>query len=209
MIDARLLAFIGVAALLTITPGADTLLVVRNSLARGRAGGLFTTLGICSGLFVHAIVSALGVSAVIVHSATAFETLKVLGAGVLFVLGVQSLRGALSPTRPVEATTAAREAPVRRSYVEGLLTNVLNPKVAIFYLAVLPQFVTAEDPVLARSLLLAGIHAGQGLVWLSLVAVLMGRSRGLMRSLGVQRMLQGLAGAALIGLGARLALAKR
>ena len=109
----------------------------------------------------------------------------------------------------VEATTVARAAPVRRSYVEGLLTNVLNPKVAIFYLAMLPQFVTAEHPVLARSLLLAGIHAGQGLVWLSLVAVLMGRSRGLMRSLRVQRTLQGLAGAALIGLGARLALAKR
>ncbi len=150
MIDARLLAFAGVAALLTITPGADTLLVVRNSMARGRAGGLLTTLGICSGLFVHAILSALGVSAVIVHSATAFETLKILGAAVLFVLGVQSLRGALSPTRPVEATTVASAAPVSRGYVEGLLTNVLNPKVAIFYLAVLPQFVTAEDPVLAR-----------------------------------------------------------
>ncbi len=209
MIDARLLAFAGVAALLTITPGADTLLVVRNSMARGRAGGLLTTLGICSGLFVHAILSALGVSAVIVHSATAFETLKILGAAVLFVLGVQSLRGALSPTRPVEATTVASAAPVSRGYVEGLLTNVLNPKVAIFYLAVLPQFVTAEDPVLARSLLLAGIHAGQGLVWLSLVAALVGRTRGLMRSRGAQRALQALAGVALIGFGARLALAKR
>src|SRR5262249_11222412 len=92
MVDARLAAFVGVAALLTIIPGADTRLVVRNSLAGGRAGGLLTTLGICSGLFVHAMLSAVGVSAVVAHSATAFETLKILGAGVLFVLGAQSLR---------------------------------------------------------------------------------------------------------------------
>src|SRR5262249_10976877 len=196
-----LAAFVGVAALLTIIPGADTLLVVRNSLARGRAGGLLTTLGICSGLFVHAMLSAVGVSAVGAHSAPGFQVLESLGSGVLFVLGAHSLYGALIPQR--QADTPAR-APAARGYVEGLLTNVLNPKVAIFYLAVLPQFVSAADPVLARSLLLAGIHAGLGLAWLSLIAILTGRTRSILTSAGARRMLQGVAGAARVGVGARL-----
>ena len=93
MIDAQLVTFIFVAAALTLTPGADTMLVVRNVLRGGRRDGVVTTVGICSGLFVHATLSALGVSMLLLHSATAFHMVKLAGAGYLVWLGLQSVIG--------------------------------------------------------------------------------------------------------------------
>ena len=95
MIDAQLVTFIFVAAALTLTPGADTMLVVRNVLRGGRRDGVVTTVGICSGLFVHATLSALGVSMLLLHSATAFHMVKLAGAGYLVWLGLQSVIGAV------------------------------------------------------------------------------------------------------------------
>src|SRR5262245_42058822 len=95
MIDSQVIAFTAIAAILTITPGADTMLVVRNVLRGGRRDGVITTLGICLGLFVHATLSAVGVSMILMHSATAFHTMKLAGACYLVWLGVQSLSGAV------------------------------------------------------------------------------------------------------------------
>lgn len=91
MIDPQIVAFAAIAALLTITPGADTMLVIRNVMARGQRAGLLTVVGVCCGLFIHAALSALGLSLVLVRSATAFEVVKMIGAGYLIWLGVQSL----------------------------------------------------------------------------------------------------------------------
>jgi len=213
--DSHLWAFVLVATLLAVTPGADTLLVVRNVLTRGRPAGLATIAGIAAGCLVHAILSAVGVALVLVRSAEAFAVLKWCGAVYLFVLGAQSLARWLRVDAPRPGSREhapagrARAARRLRSFLEGLLTNVLNPKVGIFYLAFLPQFIAAGDPALTRSLLLAGLHIGIGVVWLSTLAVGVGRIRPLVESRLWRARLEGLSGAVLIGLGIRLAAERR
>ena len=212
MTAASLVTYTAVAAVLTVTPGADTMLVIRNVIARGRRAGMITTLGICSGLFVHATLSALGLSLILARSAEAFTIVKLAGAVYLAWLGAQSLRRA-ARTAPANATPPrvgdARESDPARSWREGFLTNVLNPKVAVFYLAFLPQFVAPGDPLLATFLLLAAIHAVLGLVWLSGLAALLAGARGWFTRAAARRALEGVSGAVLVGLGARLALARR
>ena len=211
--DSQLWAFVGVATLLAVTPGADTLLVVRNVLGRGRAAGLATTAGIAAGCFVHAGLSAVGVSLILVRSAEAFHALKWGGAAYLVILGVQSIRrwwraDAGLPPRP-GAATGRTGAPELRSLLEGLLTNVLNPKVGLFYLAFLPQFIRPGDPVLGRSLFLGGLHVGIGVVWLSLLSCSLVRIRPLVESHLWRARLEGASGALLIALGLRLAAERR
>jgi RhtB (resistance to homoserine/threonine) family protein len=207
MIDARVLAFTGIAALITITPGSDTMLVLRSALVRGRRAGLLTVLGICAGLFIHATLSALGLSVVLVRSARAFEIVKLAGAAYLVFLGLQSVRSA------ARAGSVAERLPevvgARRAFVEGLLNNVLNPKVAIFYLAFLPQFIGPSDPVLAKSILLAAIHFTEGVIWLSLLTVFVARLRGVLANPRVHRALESVTGLVLIGFGVKLATARR
>jgi threonine/homoserine/homoserine lactone efflux protein len=214
-VDPQLWAFVLVATLLAVTPGADTLLVVRNVLTRGRRAGLATTAGIAAGCLVHATLSAVGVSLILVRSAEAFAALKWGGAAYLVVLGAQSVRRWLRP--PVaapghqDAGSGGRPRRARRlrSFLEGLLTNVLNPKVGIFYLAFLPQFIAPGDPPLTRSLLLAGLHIGIGVAWLSALAFGVGRIRPLVESRLWRARLDGVSGAVLIGLGIRLAAERR
>ena len=213
-LDSRLWAFVAVATLLAVTPGADTLLVVRNVLTRGRVAALLTVAGIAGGCVVHAVLSAVGVSLILVRSAEAFAVLRFCGAAYLMVLGAQSLRRWWQPDDGAPAGSdaplaAPRPARRLRSFLEGLLTNVLNPKVGIFYLAFLPQFIRPGDPVLERSLLLAALHIGIGVVWLSLLSLGVGRIRPLVESRLWRARLEGVSGAVLIALGVRLAAARR
>jgi threonine/homoserine/homoserine lactone efflux protein len=140
----------------------------------------------------------------LVRSAAAFGVVKLLGAGYLVWLGVQSLRSAARG-----GAIALAPAASGRPFREGLLTNALNPKVAIFYLAFLPQFIRPGDPVLATSLLLASIHIAMGLVWLSLVAAAVDRAQRLLTSGPWRRWLDGVCGAVFVALGVRLAFASR
>ena len=207
MLDSRVLAFTGIVAIVTLTPGADTMLVVRSAIVRGRRAGLLTVLGVCSGLFVHATLSALGLSVVLVRSARAFEAVKLAGALSLAYLGVQALWSAARGVRVEERPT--QPAGVHRAFAEGLLTNVLNPKVAIFYLAFLPQFVGPRDPVLAKSILLASIHFVEGMIWLSFVTVFVSRLRSVLAQPRVQRALEGVSGLVFIAFGVKLAMSER
>jgi len=206
-----LLTFIGIAALLTIMPGADMALVARSSLLDGRRPAFFTTLGICVGLCVHATASALGLSAILRVSALAYTIVKAVGAGYLIFLGVQTLRGigkracgegnGETPGPDVDAERSL----LVRSFRQGILTNVFNPKVAIFYLTFLPQFIAPGDPVLLKSLGLAGIHIGMGLVWLTLYALFLSGFRGVLNRPKVRAWLEGVTGGVLVLLGLRLA----
>jgi threonine/homoserine/homoserine lactone efflux protein len=204
MFDSQVLAFTIVAAALTVSPGPDTMLVVRNVLRGGRLDGVVTTLGICFGLFVHATLSALGVSIILMHSATAFQTVK--------LAGVKSLYGAWrAPTLPGGGSMhmTGDTANPSQCLMEGFLTNLLNPKVAVFYLAFLPQFIGPHDPVLAKSILLAGIHFVQGILWLVALSIMLHQTRRYILGSALRRWLDGICGVILVGLGARLLLEKQ
>ena len=214
MIDTQILAFTGVAAILTITPGPDTMLVMRNVLTRGQRAGLLTMLGISSGLFIHATLSGLGLSWILVRSVTAFEIVKMLGACYLIVLGYQSLRQAYRAhqdpsSNQIEGAVAPAHRSWRRAFMEGMLNNVLNPKVAVFYLAFLPQFINPQDSVLFKSVLLAAIHFMLGITWLSIVVLLLGKIRATLERPRIKQALETLTGLALIGFGVRLAAERR
>jgi len=217
-------AFAGLAALLTVLPGADMALVLRSVLTRGRSAGVVTSLGICSGLTVHALAAALGLSALLSTSATAFQVVKTAGAAYLVFLGVQTIREALRSNQgapegagPLNGTPAPAatmdhrygRSGLGRAFVSGMLTNILNPKVAVFYLTVLPQFIGPEDPLLARAFLLAGIHIAMGLVWLTAYVWTLARLGRFLTRPHVRRALGHLTGAVLVGLGLRLAWERR
>jgi threonine/homoserine/homoserine lactone efflux protein len=148
VVDAELLAFLGLAALLTVTPGADMALVTQTVVARGPSAAVATIFGILTGCLVHGAASALGLSVILAHSASAYATLKFAGAAYLVYLGAQGLRrlrrarglGGAEARRAVPATWTVRGTRAG-SFGRGLLTNLLNPKVALFYLMVLPQSV--------------------------------------------------------------------
>jgi RhtB (resistance to homoserine/threonine) family protein len=211
MNDSQLLAFVGVAALLIVTPGADTMLVLRTVLARGKRAGVLATLGICSGLCVHALLSALGLSVILMRSAEAFEIVKWVGAAYLVFLGAQSL---LSVARgrhggQMDVGGAVREVGRARSFGEGVISNLLNPKVALFYLAFVPQFVSAPGNAVAETLSLTSIHLAMSLLWLFMLVILFARVRSLLTSPRVRRWLEAATGLLLVGLGVRLALERR
>ncbi len=210
MFDSQVLAFTLLAALMTMSPGADTLLVVRNVLRGGRRDGIATAVGICSGLYVHATLSALGLSVILMHSAAAFTALKFAGAAYLVWLGLQSLRAAARglPTTLPTATDTPR-VPASRSWREGFLTNLLNPKVIVFYLALLPQFIGADDPVFRKSLLLAAIHAVEGIAWFAIVSHLVDRSRRFFLKPLLRRWIDAACGTFLVALGVRLAMQRQ
>ena len=210
--DSQVLAFTVAAAVLTIAPGPDNMLVIRNVLRGGRRDGMITAFGICAGLFVHATLSALGVSMLLMHSAAAFRLVKLAGAGYLVWLGVQSLRRTVrTPPLPesVGEVGPARGVTPQQCFLEGLLSNVLNPKTAVFYLAFLPQFIAPTDPVLTQSLLLAGIHYVESILWFATLSVLLDHTRRFILKSTVRRWLDGLCGAVLVGFGARLALERQ
>jgi threonine/homoserine/homoserine lactone efflux protein len=191
------LLFLGIAALLTITPGADMALVGRSVLVGGRRDAFATTLGILTGCMVWAIVSAV----------------RLAGAAYLVWLGVQSLlagwRGEKGEGQTLPpgggAAVAERRRRARIAFRQGLLTNLFNPKIAIFYSTFLPQFIAPGDPALLLSLVLAGVHIGLGLVWLTAYAWLLDRAVNAFRSSRVRRALDALTGAVLVALGLRLA----
>ncbi len=216
--EAQFLAYLVVVAGLTLSPGADTLLVIKNTLRGGRGAGWATTAGISAGLLAHAVLSAAGLSWLVARFPALLPVIQWAGAAYLVWLGVQAWRapvpgdagpaGAGPGSRGAQAGRAAA-ASRRRAFVEGLLTNVLNPKIVVFYAALLPQFIAPGSSVLATSLLLAGIHVALGCVWLGALAVLVERGRSGLSRPAVQRWLNRVCGAVLVGLGLRMVFGPR
>jgi threonine/homoserine/homoserine lactone efflux protein len=201
------LLFLGIVALLTITPGADMAMVARSVFTGGRRDALATTLGISAGCLAWAFASALGVAAVLAASQTAYDALRLVGAAYLVWLGAQSLLAARRGDyrAPAESTAPRRSSPFR----QGLLTNLFNPKIAVFYSTFLPQFIGPGDPALPISMLLAGVHIALGIVWLSLYAWLLARAVEAFKGSRLRRALDALTGTVLVALGLRLAAERR
>lgn len=168
------LSFLIAILLLTLAPGVDTLLVLRNSTRGGWRDGILTTVGISSGLFVHATVSALGISVILLQSAWAFTLLKLAGALYLIWLGLITLKTALRSQSRLQTLPAATPQQLRiwRSLNEGLLSNVLNPKAVVFYMAFLPQFIDPAGSALQQSLLMAAVHFVLSMSWLGALSLL-------------------------------------
>ena len=165
IIDGQFWVGVGLLAVLTLSPGASTALVGAVAAGHGRRAALITTLGIATGIVVHAAASGLGLSVVLAASPEAFMLVKVGGALYLAFLGIRTI------VRSGQRRAGAAPTPSRRDfYARGLLTNLLNPQVAIFYLTFLPQFIRPSEPVLAKSLLFGLSHAGIAVIWFAIYA---------------------------------------
>lgn len=218
MMRAEVSAFVGVAAALIVAPGPDMALVTRNALTLGRRAAYLTSFGTCTGLLVHGAAATVGLSAIVATSALAFEIVKIAGAIYLALLGILTLRDVWRSRRrpgdnedeqlgsPSEVGTSTLRMPPFR---QGVLTNVLNPKVAIFFLSFLPQFIPAGQPVATTTLVLSAIFIAMTLAWLVAYAsaVLLVR-RFFLRS-SVRRFLETVTGSVLLLLGVRLGLVER
>jgi threonine/homoserine/homoserine lactone efflux protein len=201
-------AYLLAILVLTLTPGVDTLVVVRNTARGGVYDGGLTSLGVCSGLFIHATLSAVGISLILVQTAWAFTLLKWAGAAYLVWLGLSSLYQAArtAPAVSITATGTRSLFGVGRSFREGLLSNVLNPKTALFYMAFLPQFIDPAGSAFGQSIVLAALHFIMAMVWQCGLAVIVARSRGFAMRPGLNRLMHGLTGGIFVALGARVAL---
>jgi len=155
----QLLMFIAAGWLLNLTPGPDVLFIVSNALKSGVRAGLVAALGIVSGCFVHVFAAALGVGALLATSATAFTVLKWVGAAYLMWMGLRLLwsRPGASSIVPEQPVLEKAAVDLCRIYLRGFLTNVLNPKVALFFLAFVPQFIDPDAPDKVTSFLLLGL----------------------------------------------------
>lgn len=200
-IAVSLLSFSAAAGLLTITPGADTAIVLRSAATGGPRNGLFAALGVCSGLMIWGIGAAVGITALIAASEAAFTALKWLGAAYLVFLGSTLL---LRPRTRFEPR--ANDQDVDASFMAAFGTNVLNPKVGVFYLSLLPQFVPPGVEVMPFTLLLAGIHAALSLVWFGILIQLTARLSPILATPGFITTLDRLTGGLFIAFGARLVL---
>jgi threonine/homoserine/homoserine lactone efflux protein len=206
-----LAAFLGIAALLIVTPGQDTALTIRNTLLRGRGGGVATALGVVTGQAVWTIAASAGVAAVLVASEPAFVALKVAGTAYLALLGVQALRDAIRPGGGAHAAPRLPDAAAGgrwRSYRSGVISNLGNPKMAVFFVSLLPQFAGTRASFTAL-LALGALFCSMTLVWLSAYATAIARAGDLLRRGRVRRALDAVTGIALIAFGVRLATAQR
>lgn len=200
--------FVVSGLLLNVTPGADTLCIVGRSTLQGRRAGAVAALGIGAGCLVHTFAAAVGLSAILATSAAAFTVVKWVGAAYLVWLGVGLLRGGDGRSRDPDAARL-RDAGLAKVFLQGLLTNVLNPKVALFFLAFLPQFIDAQAPDKALAFVALGlIFNVNGTLWNLFVAA-MAASAGSRVGGRAAAWLRRIAGGLFVGLGIRLALAER
>ncbi|SAI70092.1 LysE family efflux protein [Bordetella ansorpii] len=202
-----ILGFTLTALLLTLTPGLDTALVLRTAAVEGGRKAMMAGGGIVTGVLIWGLVAALGLGAVLAVCRLAYTLLQIAGAAYLLWLGWKLISGALK-SRP---TLPAGDPPLVRGerwFLRGLLTNLLNPKVGVFYVSLLPQFVPADVPVVGFSVLLAGIHAAMGLFWFAALVLATRPLARWLRRPTVMRSLDALTGLALMGFGLRLALSR-
>jgi threonine/homoserine/homoserine lactone efflux protein len=203
--------FLAISALLIVAPGPDMALVARNALRGGRRSGIATAVGVASGLVVWTVAASAGLAALLRASEPAFVTLKVVGSAYLVYLGARSLVDALRRTGGGRTRHGNGHAgqDSRVALRQGLISNLGNPKIAVFFTSFLPQFVPAHHPPFFALLTLGLLFCVLTLAWLTGYSILVAQAGDLLRRSKVRRALDGLTGVVLIGLGFRLALERR
>jgi threonine/homoserine/homoserine lactone efflux protein len=198
-------SFLVFTVALVLVPGPDVAVTTRNTLAGGRTRGAWTAVGITSSNAVQGLAAAAGLGALVVRSQPLFEVIRWAGVGYLAYLGVQALRSAVAGRYPADELTAGTGTAQRLAgWRQGFLSNITNPKVLVFYLAVLPQFLTPDSGV-PTLVLLALTHAVLGLLYLLLLVAGMHRARAVLGRRRVRRALDAVTGTVLLGFGVRLA----
>jgi RhtB (resistance to homoserine/threonine) family protein len=207
----HLLVFIGVAAIVIVIPGPDTAVVTKNVLMHGRRAGLGTSLGVSAGLSIWTIAAAVGVASLVRASEMAFTVLKILGALYLVWLGIQALRAAGHPPAADDPShgVARPGMGARGGFRQGVLSDLANPKIGIFFTSLLPQFVSAGHAVLLPFLVLGAIFVAMTILWLLAYTVVAARAAQTLMRPRVRAALDRFTGIVLIGLGLRLAVEHR
>lgn len=204
------LIFIFSGFLLNLTPGPDSVLIMSKSASGGWKAGSVATLGICSGCFIHVFAAALGLSAILASSATAFTVVKLVGAAYLIYMGLSSLfsRTKTQSSATTETQTASRLS-FRAIYLQGFLSNVLNPKVALFFMAFVPQFINHDAPDKAIAFLILGtVFVLNSMLYCHLLAVFSAfASKRIKVNHQFRKLMNRLVGAVFVGLGLKLATA--
>jgi len=204
VIDPQLIAFAGVSLLLAVTPGPDMAVVTKNALAHGRRGVVLTTSGIGLALVTWVVATAVGLSALLRTSGDVLFALKIVGACYLAYLGIRTLIE--SRRRPADLLTGApAAAPARAVFRQGFLSALSNPKLGVFFVTFLPQFVLPGQDVLPRLLELGVIFALIGWTWMNVYGLFVTRLREVITTPRVRQWMQRVTGVVLLGFGARLA----
>jgi threonine/homoserine/homoserine lactone efflux protein len=201
-------AFFGISIFVIVTPGPDTAVTVRNALLGGRAGGVATALGVAAGQAIWALATSIGIVALLVASEPVFEFVKLAGAAYLVYLGGQALRAAWrgDGSGDARAKTSARVrlAPMT-AFRQGLISDLGNPKMAVFFSSLLPQFASGGERMFVSLILLGAVFCLLTLAWLAAYAVVIARAGDLLRRPRLRRAIEGVTGAILLALGLRLA----
>ncbi len=206
---ATLVSFTFIAALLVMSPGPNGVLVAKTVPTSGKAAGFANVAGFVAAFYVHGALSILGISLILVQSAQAFFIVKMLGAAYLCWIGIKALLEACrGVSAPQNIEPAKRQRTLLKAFIEGFLTNALNPKVSMFYLAAFPQFITQTQGALGASFTLVFVHSMLNLVWFSAMVVLFSRLANAARDRAFQKWLKGITGVVFIGFGAKLATLK-
>ena len=201
----NLAAFVAVSAVVICVPGPDTALIVRNTLTGGRRSGVATAVGIIGGITVWTLAAALGLAALLSASEPVFRALQLAGAAYLVFLGLQSLGAAFSRrSRRLAHVGRATYLSPRRALRQGLLSNLGNPKIAVFFVSLLPQFVTPGSSSFLALVVLGAIFSAMGLAWLTMYAVVVAKAGEFLRG-RARRAIDAITGAVLVLFGLRLA----
>jgi len=208
--DAGLVAFVGVAVVVVVTPGPDTALTLRNALVGGRRAGVLTAAGVVGGQAVWTLATSAGIAALLVASRPAFTALRYAGAAYLIYLGLRALLAAVrGDGRAPPVNRGSGRPPPAAAFRQGMISNLANPKSAVFFTSLLPQFVPAGEASFLAFLALGLIYCSITLGWLCAYAVVVARVGTVLRRPLVRRAVEALTGVVLTALGLRLATERR
>ncbi len=203
----HLLVYIGVVTAIALLPGPDTAVVTRNALVHGREAALGSAIGVNVGLATWTLATALGVAAILRSSATVYDLLRLLGALYLIWIGARALWDSRHPgDAPASAAGSGRTIDGRGGFRQGVISNLANPKVGIFFTSLLPQFISPHGAALPQMLLLGGIFIAINIVWMSSYALAAVRLSDVLSRPRIKARIDRLSGLVLVGVGIRIAI---